>query len=62
MFMCFCFESQTNRFECLVTVFKWIKHEKEENKMKKENAGNFCKPAKIFARVAKFHNPCKKIS
>ena len=30
-----------NRFECLVTVFKWIKHEKEEKKTKIENAGKF---------------------
>ena len=41
-------------FECLVTVFKWIKHEKEEKKMKTMNVGKFRKPAKIFARVAKF--------
>ena len=35
----------------LVTVFKWIKHEKEEKKKKTktENAEKFLKPAKIFA-------------
>ena len=48
-------------FECLVTVFKWIKHEKEENKTKLENLGKFHKPAKIFAGVAKFRNPYEKI-
>ena len=41
-------------FKCLVTVFKWIKHEKEEKKMKTKNVGKFHKPAKIFAGVAKF--------
>ena len=28
--------------------------------MKTVNVGNFRRPAKIFAGVAKFHNPCKK--
>ena len=43
----------------MVTIFKWIKHEKEEKKTKRENVGNFRKLAKIFAGVAKFK---KKIS
>ena len=49
-------------FDCLVTVFKWIKYEKREKKTKTENAGKFCKPANIFAGVAKLRNPCEKIS
>ena len=35
---------------------------KEEKKTKTENAGKFSKPRKIFAGVAKFSNPCEKIS
>ena len=31
----------------------WIKHEKEEKKLKTDNAGNFRKPAKIFSSLAK---------
>ena len=32
---------------------------KRKKKTKTENAGNFHKPGKIFARVMKFRNPCE---
>ena len=45
----FYYEPQMDWFECLVTVFKWIKHEKDRKKMKTEKAEKLRKPVKIFA-------------